>query len=303
MVGEIAILGNALKKYIVTPLNAFGLGGFVFDIEGETSVALQTDITDHYLEDNSAVQDHAALRPKKITLKGYQGELVYKGDGRGEPFIEKLTQKLTVISSFIPQLSKAAGQIINIRKSGISAVSLKGINQISDLWAFAKNVTQPQSRQQQAYQYFKALQEGRFLVSVQTPFEFMNRMMIESIIAKQDEGSKFISDFTIVLKEIRTVELLNVAAKESAYTTNDESAEDYYSGRAGAQNEKLTQVGNMDGLPADLEDVIVDMTAGDIEDAIGGIDKSTLDDYLIESGSFTPEQIKEFDAILREQNQ
>ncbi len=48
-------LNNIANKYIVKPKNAKGIGGFVFDYEGETNVTFQADITDHYLETNDAV--------------------------------------------------------------------------------------------------------------------------------------------------------------------------------------------------------------------------------------------------------
>lgn len=48
----------------------------VFDIASTSSVELNSDITDYYVEDNTPVQDHIALKPKTITISGYQGELV-----------------------------------------------------------------------------------------------------------------------------------------------------------------------------------------------------------------------------------
>jgi len=60
MAQNLSILGGIsanLNNYVVRPLNAFGLGGFMFDIEGETSVNLTSQITDHFLEDTTNVQD------------------------------------------------------------------------------------------------------------------------------------------------------------------------------------------------------------------------------------------------------
>jgi len=257
MTTNLDLFGEALNGYIVTPLNAFGFGGFLFDVEGETSVNLTAEITDHYLEDNSAVQDHIAIRPKKLTLKGYVGELVHRNEEEDGAIIQKVTQKLTVASQYLPTLSAATKQIQDAKREaledGVSLedVRLDSINRITDYYAFARNVLTPVSKQQQAYMYFKALHEGKFLVSVQTPFEFMNRMAIESVSAKQDEGSRFVSDFTIVLKEIRTVSVLNAEANDTQYTVTEASPEDIYQGRRQYQEEALRQVGNMDGLPED----------------------------------------------------
>ena len=59
-------------SYVLVP----NIGYFIFDIDGTTTHTLESDITDHYTENNTAIQDHWALKPEKITLKNYQGELV-----------------------------------------------------------------------------------------------------------------------------------------------------------------------------------------------------------------------------------
>lgn len=260
---NLQILAESINKAIVTPLNAFGLGGFVFDIEGETSVNLTTEITDHYLEDNSAVQDHIAIRPKKAVLKSYVGELIYREDDSTDTFVQKAVQKLTTLFAYRPPIARAAQQAIDfIRDGNISDISLDNItletiNKTTDYWAFVKNLGGGTSRQQQAYMYFKGLMEGKYLVSVQTPFEFMNNMAIESIVAIQGEGSRFISDFSITLKQIRTVSILNVQQNESRYITREATPEEMMQGRSFPQNQSLSNLGNIPGLPT-IDDAAVD---------------------------------------------
>lgn len=255
MATNLDILAQGVNKFVVTPLNAFGLGGFVFDIEGETSANLNAEITDHYLEDNSAVQDHIAIRPKKITLKSYVGELVYREDSSTDTIVQKVVQKLTTLIAYRPPLTAAAQQAIDIftnaKLSDLSFgnITSKTVNRATDYWAFVKNLGQSTSRQQQAYMYFKALMEGKFLVSVQTPFEFMNNMAIESIVAIQGEDSKFISDFTITLKEIRTVAILSTQLNQNRYITRDATPEELNQARGANQLQRLSVNGKMDGLP------------------------------------------------------
>ena len=57
-------------KYVVSPVVNLGIGGLAFDIFEEHKVELQSDITDHYVEDNTAIQDQIANRPLKFTLRG-----------------------------------------------------------------------------------------------------------------------------------------------------------------------------------------------------------------------------------------
>lgn len=226
MASPFDLLANGITQYVVAPINAFGFGGFVFDVEGETSVNLNSEITDHYLEDNSPVQDHIAIRPKRIVLKRFVGELVYKQDDSLTTNIQNVVQKLTAISSFLPTLSKAATQIYNLKSKDLSFASLKSaftsttVNQLTDYYAFAKNLFAQDSAQVRAYTYLKALQEARILVSVQTPFEFLNNMAIESVVAVQSENSKYIGDFSITMKQIRFATLLSAPSGTAKTVTS-----------------------------------------------------------------------------------
>lgn len=256
MSNDLQLIADSFSKFIVTPLNAFGLGGFVFDNDGDTTVTLQAEITDHYTEDNKSVQDHIAIKPKRVTLNGYVGELVYRdGAGDGSP-IQKTVQKLTTIGSFLPKLSAAATQataIIQAARNGdlsLGNVSLESVNKVLDLWGLAKNLGPDTSKQQQAYMYFKALYEQKILCSLQTPYEFMSDMAIESIIAIQPEGTKYVSDFTITLKQIRTAGILSAAAKSAGSSGSGDSSDPtpISQGRNAEQIQPVNTVGNMPGL-------------------------------------------------------
>lgn len=247
------LLIDSLKQFVVTPLNAFGVGGFVFDNEGDTSLNLSADITDHYTEDNKSVQDHIAIKPKKLTLKGYVGELVYRDGNTAASSVQKVVQKLTTVTQYLPQLSAAAQQaidVINNARAGnfsLNNVSLESVNKVLDLWGLAKNINPNQTKQAQAYMYFKALYEQKILCSVQTPYEFLSNMAIESIIAIQGENSKYITDFSITLKQIRTVQIVNVQGSTSGRGVSD-SPTPISAGRNSQQSQPINTVGNMPGL-------------------------------------------------------
>jgi len=259
MVSPVSVLTSALNNYIVRPSNAFGLGGFVFDVEGETTISLKADITDHFLEDNTTVQDHIAVKPKKVTLKSYVGELVYRPEGNETTFIEKAVRKLTVLNGYLPELTAAAQGIKNLNAEDITQaidnagqnITSQTINKAADYYSLARNILNADSKQQEAYLYFKALMEQKIIVSLQTPFEYVANMAIESITAYQGEDSRFISDFTITLKEIRTVELLNADVGASQYTSEQGSG-DKYQGRAQTQNAPIENIGNVSGVDAVL---------------------------------------------------
>lgn len=253
---QVAAFANNINQYIVRPINAFGVGGFVFDIEGEYTVNLSTEITDHFVEDATTIQDHIAVKPKKITLKGYVGELVYRQDDSTNTLAQKVVRKLTTVGAYLPQMTTMAQQVLDIKENGLKAQALKNplssktVNRVTDYWAFVKNMMSGQSRQQQAYMYFKALMEQKMLVSVQTPFEYMNRMAIESITAIQQEGEKYVSDFTLTLKEIRTAALLRSPSDVYTGVNTKEGIDEelMYQGRARAQVFEETNLGSIQGI-------------------------------------------------------
>jgi len=242
-------------KYIVTPVNAFGLGGFTFDIEGDSTIRSDSEITDHYLEDNDVAQDHIAIKPQRVTLRSYVGELVYRVDPATNTNVQKVAQKLTTLGAYLPELSKAAQQVQSTLTLAAAAFTPAGLgklisttltspnlNNIVDLWALTKNVNPGASKQQQAFLYFEALQQQRVLVSLQTPFKFVTNMAIESIVANQDETTRTMCDFSITLKKIRTVDVQTVSFDPSKYQN-----------RSQQQNQTTSQLGNNQGSSQPLE--------------------------------------------------
>jgi len=112
-----------------------------------------------------------------------------------------------------------------------------------------KNMVGTQTKQQQAYMYFKALMEQKIIVSVQTPFEFMNKMAIESVTAIQSEGQRYMSDFSITLKEIRTVALVSpLQGTYGGTITRDEDWSQLASQKTAQQSVGITNQGAVQGL-------------------------------------------------------
>lgn len=221
----IAGVGNALQTYVVAPLAAFGLGGYVFNLQGEDTATLSSDITDHYSEDNKAIQDHIAIKPKRITLRGYVGELVYNTAGQSPTILQTVTQKLTQISAFLPALSASAAQAQALIGSVSGAVSsgtgildslTSAVPATANIYGLVTNLlgttTGDTKNQQSAYQYFSACQSTGTLMGIQTPWEFLTNMVIETIVAIQSEDSIFMTDFQITYKQMRFAASTTVAA-------------------------------------------------------------------------------------------
>lgn len=228
-------VGSALQQYVVSPMAAFGIGGFIFGIDGEDEVALTSEITDHYAEDNTVLNDGIALKPKRFTLRSYVGEQQTLTSASQPNPLEQVAQKLTTITSMLPAVSAAESQVGALIAGGTANLNFNSlVSSGANIYAMVKNLITPTTGQAAAYAYFQALYKMKILMSVQTPYEFITNMAIESVIARQDEETKNMSHFIIVMKEFRTAQTLIRANAAS--------------GATGIQNQTAQNLGNITGV-------------------------------------------------------
>lgn len=224
----ISALSNLL---IVSPQNTVGYQAqasgstnaagspFLFNYEGEQAVHIQSDITDHFIEDNTALQDQIALRPEEITTHGFIGEL-----NDVAPFylnaLKSTATKLTTISSYFPSFSATAllayNEAVFLAETAQTAIDsaistiesiggvFTGSNGQSVIGSGGLNKLSGQNKQQQAFQTFYNYWFNRVLFTVQTPWAVFQNMAIKSLKSIQDAETRVITDFEITFKMIRT---------------------------------------------------------------------------------------------------
>lgn len=227
----------------------------LFHYEGEQDVILQSDITDHYIEDNTAIQDQIALKPEEVTTHGFIGEL-----NNVPPFplaiLQALASKLTVISAYAPVLSETAliayneafllyqvGQnAIDAAVSTWSTINGSGGQSVIDgnAGTDGTGITKfpNQTKQQVVFQQFYGYWRQRTLFTVQTPWAVFQNMAIKSLRAVQDPETRVITDFHITFKLIRT-----------ASTQTLQNAGPVRQNRNSSQSAPLTNLGT--STPAD----------------------------------------------------
>lgn len=172
----------------------------IFDYEGEQSVTLESDITDHYVEDNSAIQDQIAIRPELITTHGYIGEL---NDilPASLQFLQTAAQSISYISGYAPSLSVTALNALNQATQAYNTA-----NQLANLavgtW---KSIVggKSQNKQQEKFNQFYGYWQNRTLFTVQTPWNLFVNCAIKSLRAMQDENTQIVTDFEITFKVLR----------------------------------------------------------------------------------------------------
>lgn len=197
----------------------------VFHYEGEQALSLQSDITDHYVEDNTAINDQIALRPEEFTTHGFIGEL-----NDVLPFapitLSLIQDKLTVLSAYTPELTLAAliayNEAFFLYQTGIlaknsavstwSSINGSGGENVIDgngivggfnpLTGGLPNQS-TQTKQQIIFQQFYGYWKNRTLFKIQTPWAIFENMAIKSFRAIQDASTRVITDFEVTFKIIR----------------------------------------------------------------------------------------------------
>lgn len=195
----------------------------LFHYEGEQFVAIQSDITDHYIEDNTAIQDQIALRPEEITTHGFIGELNDVAPPALQ-IVQQIANKLVTINAYLPEISVTAQIAYNeafqfyqiaqaVKNSAVSTwgaltgnfgENVIGTNGLGTAFNPATGqVTGSQNKQQVAFQQFYGYWKNRTLFTVQTPWAVFQNMAIKSLRAIQDAETRVITDFEVTFKMIR----------------------------------------------------------------------------------------------------
>lgn len=224
----------------------------LFNYEGEQTVTLQSEITDHYIEDNTAINDQIALRPETITTHGYIGEL-----NDVTPFglqtVKALADKLTAISAYTPAISQTAviayntafqlyQVAANAANTAVAAWStITGTGGDSVINGNGITVNRNQSKQQVAFQQFYGYWKNRTLFTVQTPWAIFQNMAIQSLRAVQDAETRVITDFEVTFKILRFA---------NTVTSNSGNIFNNFQSRAANQAAQIVNLGTSTPSPA-----------------------------------------------------
>lgn len=196
--------------------------GFLFDVYGEDTAGLQSDITDHFIENNSSIQDHIALKPEIITVSGFISELNNIAPDLGT-VTAAIAARLPALAPFRPELTVAALRAYNTALQAIQTAKTV-INE------FDKFLTTGQNAQQKAFDHFYSQWLSRTLFYVQTPWLIFDNMAIQSLNAVQDDTSNTITNFEITFKKVRFAAPLISSNAQTTMGRNATAKETVYAG-------------------------------------------------------------------------
>ena len=194
---------------------------YVFDSRGDEEVVLESDITDNWVEDNSAMQDHIGLKPMTITLSGYVGELKSTPRTEMQAVMQTSSSIMQALTPIMPQLTAQSQYIFN-RTQEVFDIYNKANQTAGRLEQTLQQIPVPEeaSAQQKAFGRFYEMWTTRQLSTVYSPFGAYNSMAIEKITAKQNEDSAWISEFSVTFKQIRIAQTVSVSKKKAGRTSS-----------------------------------------------------------------------------------
>ena len=188
----------------------------VFHYEGEQTVTLESDITDHYVEDNTAIQDQISLKPEKITTHGFIGELNDIAPNSTLSTLQAAANKLVQLSPYTPGLSTSALIAYNeaaFLYSSASTLANSAVSTYSSITGGGGeavingngliSVPDLQTKQQLMFLQFYGYWKNRTLFTVQTPWAVFENMAIVTLRAVQDAETNVITDFELTFKILR----------------------------------------------------------------------------------------------------
>jgi hypothetical protein len=236
------IVAPELKSETSFGSNGVAGSAFVFDYCGEVRGELDTDITDHYSESTVFVQDHAILKPRMITLRGFVGELVARPPTGVIALLNTLTGNLTAVSGYLGKytpgavatMQKATTQAQNVTNK-INAIVAKGNGLLNLL---GKNVAQ--SKQAQAWAKLETMWAARIPMTVFTPTKVYNNMLVKSVVWTNPESTKYWSEIAITMKEIRTTGTVTYKVE-----ANTRAQQNYVMASSGAARGKVVNTSDL----------------------------------------------------------
>lgn len=211
------------QKVLVSVAGKRGISGWLFDIPTGEKVTHEADMSQHYTEQGSFLNDTRILKPTQITLTGYVGELVSRVPQKGTPkyALQQAQNRLGAVNAYLGPFTQQATQ----KAAAIVEKASYVYNQIGAIAKRATNVVKFFSgneavltAQQKAYLELYSLFVSGAVVEVQTPWRFFPSMQILSLVASQDEMTNDYTDFSVTLQEYRTAGVVVTDFNENLFT-------------------------------------------------------------------------------------
>lgn len=208
-----AFFQDHIKEYFITnPEDGIDLK---LDIIGDESLSVESDVTDHYVESNTAYQDQISLKPKTYTISGEVGELVWYQKDTSSQLVGQVAQRLEGVVSFLPTMSKGFQQM---KKTVMKAA--QWVDTASNIYDRFDSLTPTTNKQMQAYNYLLSWRNLRLPLTVKSPWGILENYVITSLKLTQSKETKDKTFIQMTFKEFRTTSVSTIEFDESKYQGN-----------------------------------------------------------------------------------
>lgn len=229
-----------------------------FDVITDHSISITNNITDNYLENNTAIQDTIAHAPLECSINGMIGELVYIPSTNNPRYLRRIyedinsklhareilgsqidgeysnyvaTDKLSTLGQLLPPVDN----VTQLAKNAVVYVE-DSIDRYKKIYKNLKRNLKEQTRLQTVYETLKKLSDTNTSLIVTTPFQTLYNMYIQNI--DFDQGNEnHTANISISLKQLNFT-VINI-------TDPDQNVISKYSKEAQAQVENN---GKADGI-------------------------------------------------------
>lgn len=239
---------NHVSEYFLIGTNKKGSGKYPLarlklDIIGEETLSADCDVTDHYVESNTAYQDQISLKPKIFTIQGEVGELVWYQKDQDEQGLGQVAQRLEGVISFLPIRSKSFNQMKHKAMKALQWVDTAS-NVISKLNTLSDGLGN--GKQQSAFSQLCQYRDERSVLTIQTPWGFLEGYVITNLKFTQPKETKDKTLISISFKELRTTSVKTVPFDASKYQANAsfENQPKVDNGKTSGELEKITETEN-----------------------------------------------------------
>lgn len=199
------------------------IGPFFFDYRGDECARLDNEITDHWVEDNTAVQDHIGVLPVIVSLRGKISELTLTTLTEG-----LILSSLATVENGLSQLDQYLGKytpgttqvLLNIitQAESIAIQIEQTAARIAQIASFFAGVQA--TKQQQAFAQLSALRNARTIFTVFTPWQVFNSMVIEGLEVRQSEKTVTQSEISVSMKQLQFTDNISQSSFYTQYGGN-----------------------------------------------------------------------------------
>ena len=199
------------------------VGGFEFDYVGEERLEAGVEITDHFSEDNNFMQDHRAIKPTVLVMRGFVAEKKFDRTSISSSILA-LSSSLAVVGPYIGKYSPGTAAKLQEAKTQTDQV----VNQLAQILGTGASIMKlfkklGTTKVRDSYDRLEALRRSQIPFAVVTPWAtFGDRgglhgpMMIENLVMVSPEDTRGLADIVIKMKEIRTAPSLLPTGTQNA---------------------------------------------------------------------------------------